>query len=398
MQTKKINHYIVSGAPWNDDGIRYRRNRLSEYLKNDSNTVQVYFICPVGISVRNTIGSIKRFKHSTGKLPNGIIQIGLPDYRGLMRYGGLLRRFIRRMVRNWFNKNDNRKYIWFTDPSYADLATAFPWDKIIYDCSDLWNREGTGPSKYSSELNIIIQSDIIFATSDYLRNTVYRMGKKNAYVVENGVAYDSFRTAYPEQLDTIPTPRIGFAGSLKFKIDYDLLIYLAEKLPHVSLVLIGPNDDRDDTFINGIRQYKNIFWLGKVPYKNIPGYIKALDTGILPYKNVEYNNAVSPLKLFEYLAAGIPAVGTGLPSTEKYSSEGVYYYTNNGYKDFAEKCLDALQRKDDLKYRDKRLETAAMHDWNTKFQYMLDIVMGDTLAGKEHCTGNTTTSIRSITY
>lgn len=70
--------------------------------------------------------------------------------------------------------------------------------------------------------------------------------------------------------------------------------------------------------------------------------MQLVDIGIMPYKNSPYNDAVFPLKLFEFLAAGKPVVGCNLSSTSKIKRPFVYEYVEGSDPaDFIAAC-DAL--------------------------------------------------------
>jgi teichuronic acid biosynthesis glycosyltransferase TuaH len=189
--------------------------------------------------------------------------------------------------------------------------------------------------------------------------------------VENGVDYGQFEAATEVELQGVPRPRLGFVGGLKFKIDFDLIGLVADRLPEVSIVLIGPIDASVKAAASGLRSRGNVHFLGGVGYGQVAGYVKALDAGLLPYVEMEYNHAVSPLKLFEYLASGIPAVGTGLPTTKKYAQEGIYYYAEQGGESFVELCRRALSQAGNPEYLRARQLLAETQDWNRKFAFML---------------------------
>jgi glycosyltransferase involved in cell wall biosynthesis len=62
----------------------------------------------------------------------------------------------------------------------------------------------------------------------------------------------------------------------------------------------------------------NVHVLGPRPYAELPAYVQSFDVGIIPYVENDWTRAVDPLKLLEYLAAGIPVVASPLPEVEKY--------------------------------------------------------------------------------
>jgi len=77
--------------------------------------------------------------------------------------------------------------------------------------------------------------------------------------------------------------------------------------------LIG-NSTTDMKSIEGAR---NIRFLGRKPYADLPRYAKAFDVALMPFKVNELTLASNPLKVREYLAAGLPVVSTAIPEVER---------------------------------------------------------------------------------
>jgi hypothetical protein len=74
-------------------------------------------------------------------------------------------------------------------------------------------------------------------------------------------------------------------------------------------VLIG-----DSTIdLASYRALANMHFLGRKSYAELPAYCKEFDVGLIPFKINELTKAVNPIKLREYLAAGLPVVSTRLP-------------------------------------------------------------------------------------
>jgi hypothetical protein len=155
-------------------------------------------------------------------------------------------------------------------------------------------------------------------SSDYLR-TSKRAHNENTFLVTHGVDLDHFRkacdpnTPTAEEMKSFRHPVIGFFGLIADWIDLDLIRFLAASRPQWDVVLIGKIVT--DTRI--LENLPNIHMIGRKPYQALPNYAKAFDIAMVPFAMNELTLAANPLKMREYLAAGLPVVATALPEAEK---------------------------------------------------------------------------------
>jgi glycosyltransferase involved in cell wall biosynthesis len=94
--------------------------------------------------------------------------------------------------------------------------------------------------------------------------------------------------------------------------DWELLDRLAVALPHYAFVLIGDYHGECE------RPRSNIHFLGLKDRDTLPAYLAYSDVAIIPWKVNEITHSTSPIKLFEYIAMGLPVVSTdfkGLPDS-----------------------------------------------------------------------------------
>ncbi len=63
-----------------------------------------------------------------------------------------------------------------------------------------------------------------------------------------------------------------------------------------------------------LRRRPNVRWVGPKPFDALPGYLRLIDVGIVPYTGSAFNRSSFPLKTLEYLAAGRAVVATDLPA------------------------------------------------------------------------------------
>ena len=96
-------------------------------------------------------------------------------------------------------------------------------------------------------------------------------------------------------------------------VDLELIRFLADSRPDWSFVLLG-KVTTDTKVIDGV---SNVHLLGSKPYQQLPGYAKAFDVAILPFAINELTLNSYPLKVREYLAAGLTVVSTPIPEAER---------------------------------------------------------------------------------
>ena len=119
----------------------------------------------------------------------------------------------------------------------------------------------------------------------------------------------------PRALDVdLRNPIVGFIGHINSRIDMRLLEAIAER--GRSLLLVGPRDLAfEPKRFAALLCKPNVRWVGFKPFDALPGYLRAIDVGVVPYEDSAFNRGSFPLKTLEYLAAGRSVVSTDLPAT-----------------------------------------------------------------------------------
>jgi teichuronic acid biosynthesis glycosyltransferase TuaH len=139
-------------------------------------------------------------------------------------------------------------------------------------------------------------------------------------LLPNGVDVESFvveATPAPE-LAGLPRPLAVYVGNIEGRIAPDLLRAAAEALGGGSIALIGAETSsvtRDAT-----TDVQGLHFVGPVPPGRIPEFLAAADVGIVPHVVSDVTMGMSPLKLYEYLASGLPVAATDLPPMRGVSS------------------------------------------------------------------------------
>src|ERR1700682_5143153 len=96
-------------------------------------------------------------------------------------------------------------------------------------------------------------------------------------------------------------------------VDLELVRHVANAFSGGTVVLLG----NATTDLKPLAGALNIRLLGRRAYADLPRYAKAFDVALMPFKLNELTLAANPLKVREYLAAGLPVVSTAIPEVER---------------------------------------------------------------------------------
>jgi glycosyltransferase involved in cell wall biosynthesis len=102
---------------------------------------------------------------------------------------------------------------------------------------------------------------------------------------------------------------LAVVGLLDWRIDTGLLGALADRRPDWSLALVGP----PHADLGALAARPNVHLLGRLPYAHLPAVLKGCAVGLIPFVVDEYTRHIDPVKLREYLSAGLPVVTSALP-------------------------------------------------------------------------------------
>jgi glycosyltransferase involved in cell wall biosynthesis len=207
------------------------------------------------------------------------------------------------------------------------------------------------------DLSIAVSPELIAARESPARRLV---------LVENAVDYERFVDAGqsgtdPAAMAAIPRPRYGYSGLIGVRLDLELLIELARAEPDCSLVLAGKVDPRNcEAALAALRATPNVHFLGQVDVADVPKYVAGFDVGLLPYRINRETRHISPLKLYEYLAAGKPVVGTRIPAAERHEDLVALADDPTGFVAATRRVLAG----DDAAARQQRRAFAAQNTWD----------------------------------
>ena len=241
---------------------------------------------------------------------------------------------------------------------------------IVYEYIDEISEEITGaiPAFVIERHKWLLRNEAVFvvATSDRLFAEVNRYRTNQCILSTNGVDLPHWRKIVPhppaDMEPALASGRIivGYHGALAKWIDYELLKKIAID-GRFELVLIGYAHD-DSLELSGILDISNVHFLGSKSYFVLNEYAIFYDIGILPFKRNELTESVSPVKLFEYMAASKPVVTTHLPECVKYKS----CLISDTHDDFLKNLATAAVAGGDSAYMAALANDAEKNSWAEK--------------------------------
>lgn len=89
---------------------------------------------------------------------------------------------------------------------------------------------------------------------------------------------------------------------------------LRNEFPDLVFLLVGEGPGRKEleALVNELKLQNRVYFVGRVPYSEVPAYVRTANLAILPFPDIEWWAVSSPIKLMEYLAAGIPIIATDI--------------------------------------------------------------------------------------
>ncbi|MGH9935900.1 MAG: glycosyltransferase, partial [Blastocatellia bacterium] len=202
------------------------------------------------------------------------------------------------------------------NPPAALIAGALDEDKLIYYCVDEY-KAFTGVSANSlaeMEESLCRRADLVIVSADELYKSKARFNP-NTHLIRHGVDFEHFRRALDSstkvsaEITRLPRPVIGFHGLIADWVDLELVARIARTFAEGSVALVG----KTTTDVSALERLPNVHFLGRKPYADLPAFCKGFDVAINPFRINELTLNANPLKVREYLAAGLPVISTPVP-------------------------------------------------------------------------------------
>jgi len=261
------------------------------------------------------------------------------------------------------------------NPAAGMIAGRLDESELVYYCVDEYTAF-TGASNGLKEIEdaLFERADLVVVSAENLLEKKKHFNK-NTHLIRHGTDWRHFRTALdpslavPAEVADLPRPIIGFHGLLADWVDYELIKKTAEHFSSGSVVLIGKIAVDAEQKVKVLDDVANVHFLGRKPYAELPAYCKAFDVALNPFAINELTLAANPLKVREYLAAGLPVVSTDIPEVHVLAD----CLVGTGHDDFIAKIEQALAEP---KPREEVSDAIAHESWEAKVDELRELIAG----------------------
>ena len=269
----------------------------------------------------------------------------------------------------------NAPILWAYVPQAEALLDAVAPTQVIYHCvDDIAAQEGIDASSFAAaEQRFAAVADLVIASSPALADRM-RTISSHVLLAPNVADTEHFASALEAGpldpgLSKLAEPRIVFVGAIAGKkLDLDLIAALAEARPEWTFAFIGPVGLGDPgTDISILTAHENLHLLGARPQARLPEVLRGAAVGLIPYRRSRLTESIFPMKVYEYLAAGLPVVATGLPALEHVDGVALVHSPQEALA-----AIEDALAKDSPERRRARSDAVRGHSWATRIDEIAD--------------------------
>lgn len=275
------------------------------------------------------------------------------------------------MVKNCLSRfvdadSASKTVLWINNQEIWPLAKRYPWKRVIYDITDDWTRgfpPGRTRNKIMADDKALCQlaNDVIVCSERLFE--LKHSQCASVSLIPNGVDIDTYKkvgaTRPPKITKDWQPPVLGYTGTLHgARLDVEMLSSIADAWDG-TIALVGPDHLGKDSI--KLDRSDNIVRTGPVPHHDLAAWMSAMDVMIVPHRITAFTESLNPLKLWEYLASGLPIVSTPVAGFRDFPD---CVRLADGHHDFVNRCLDAVS--EGMERCHTRRQVASQHSWSQR--------------------------------
>jgi glycosyltransferase involved in cell wall biosynthesis len=207
--------------------------------------------------------------------------------------------------------------LWSYIPTYTRVFSLDVFQKKVFDAVDDWSvHPSYAMFRDRIQRNyqcIREKADVIFTVSQEMHKT---FNSEKAHWIPNGVDLERYPLV-EHRTDKRKNPLIVYIGVIQQRVDIPLLTWIAKQRPQYSFRIIGPV--WKGVNVQSLRRCANVEMVGFRPSLEIPELVRGASAGIVPHRTQQFVQSMNPMKIYEYLAMGIPVVTTTIPDFQRFA-------------------------------------------------------------------------------
>ena len=236
---------------------------------------------------------------------------------------------ITRQVREALRQLDfQTRALWLYTPTPDFMVEAVAPEMLVYDVMDeLANFAFAPPQLKANETRLLGQAAVVFTGGASMHDSKKHLNP-NTHLFASGVDGKHYAaachpdTTTPDWLQDIPEgPRATYIGVIDERLDYELIVQMADARPDVQFLICGPFAKIDP---NNLPKAPNLHYPGQQQYADLPRILKGTDICLMPFAMNEATKFISPTKTLEYMATHRPIVSTPIVDVVRFYSDIVY--------------------------------------------------------------------------
>lgn len=263
--------------------------------------------------------------------------------------------------------------LWMTNVKMYEFSNMIQYEKMIHRVADNFSGfKGSYDSLIRLQNQVIEKSDLTIVTAKKLLDSAYKINKKSIYL-PNGVDFSRFENienSYPIEFSNLEGPKITYVGAIEEWFDFELIINSARKLPKLNFIFIGNKNLYFEKEVEK-NNLKNIIFLGLIDHKEIPKFLKYSDVGIMPFVKNDLTDYIHPLKIYEYLAAGLPVVCRNLTEVREMNAPINLYDNEIEFVDIIKNLVSSSITKS---HKKELVSYAKSNSWEDRFSTINNLI------------------------
>lgn len=167
----------------------------------------------------------------------------------------------------------------------------------------------------------------------------------------SGVRPDGFEAARDGRRWPAPDEPVQliYIGSLMHERNLDTLCLAVQAANtrglRFELTLVGDGTARSELESLAAESGGTVRLLGQVPHEDVPAVLADAHVGVLPFPDEVKFRVSSPIKLFEYLASGMPVLATSIACHTDVVDDSVTFWAHGSDTEALERALEEVWRR-----------------------------------------------------